>query len=420
MVRETIRGWIVCGFVMSAGLGVASAADPENAPELPVLDQINKSIEDVGRLSLHLRLGFEYSSLENTTAPAKGVTLRTRLGFLTREFSGVQGFIQLQNVENLIEDFRSPNGDGDPDYDVIADPEGSRIHQAYIDLTALPETVIRVGRQEIILDDARLIGNIGWRMHGQSFTGVRVRNSSIPGLSLDASWINQVYNILNNQDPDLDHLILLQAAYDVAEGTTATLFTYMLDTEADIRDNITYGLRLKGSLDRFSYDLLGALQDDHADGDNHDGAMLTARVDAKLSPVVLGIGYEYISGGSQPGEAFDTLFSTAHKFNGWADQFLATNGGGLGNGLQDYYGKLVWNWREVSVKLFYHAFHTTEDNGNGFDGWYGHEFDLDVSRPLLPGLRGAITCAFYRELDSNAANPTADEDVVWVRLEYNY
>ena len=87
--------------------------------------------------------------------------------------------IQPQFTTNFVEDYRWPGG-GDADYDVIADPDDTRIHQGYFDLKFIPDTVIRAGIQEILLDDVRFFGNVGWRQGAQSFTAITATNGKEP------------------------------------------------------------------------------------------------------------------------------------------------------------------------------------------------------------------------------------------------
>ncbi len=142
-------------------------------------------------------------------------------------------------------------------------------------------------------------------------------------------------------------------------------------------------------------------------------------------PINFGAGYAYLTGAdSKAGVGFDTLLSTAHKFNGWADQFLATNGGGVVNGLKDVYlyGGMDFSGSKLAVR--YHWFDTTESFAGGYSGQYGREFDVLLSRKFLIGGRHPVTAllkyAYYNETGDQSANPTADERVLWFRMIHHY
>ncbi len=387
-------------------------------------DSLGEAIRE-GQASIQLRLGFEYSSTDDALAPARGLNLRLRLGYRTAEYRDTSAFIQFHGLANLVEDFRFPGG-GEAGRDVIGDPDGERVHQAYVDYTGVPDTRLRLGRQEIVLDDARLIGNVNWRQNGQSFDAVSFSNQSIPGLTLYGALIGQVNTIFLTH-VDLDHLILLNARYAIDDQNNLTAFSYLLDTEISTptaQDSATYGVRANGQLaDIVRYDIAYAYQGDYQDGKRHNGDMINAFVGLNLEAVGFGIGYNRISGQDGKDLPFSTLYSTAHKFNGWADQFLATNAGTLAGGLEDVYVQVGTSILDAKVLLRYHMFDTTENSAGGtrFDKNYGDEIDLDITRGITENLTGQIRLAYYNETDGkNTSNPTTDEEVAWLRLLYKY
>ena len=419
MRKTDFKGLYVLGFIC-----LMMVIFPQFS-QASLIDDLTTALHD-GKATLQLRLGFEYANRDDATSPGRAFNLRTRVGYRTADFYNTQGYVQLQNVSNFVEDFRFKKDGafhGDLDRDVIADPDGSRVQQAYLDYKGVPATALRLGRQEITLDDHRLIGNVDWRQNGQSFDAAGVTNTAIKNLILYAAYINQV-NTITLEDVDLDSLILLHASYSLCQDHTLTLFTYLLDTEDETsaaRDSATYGLRFTGHYDRFNYAVDYAHQGDYQDGEGHNGDMFNVFVGAKVSLVDVGAGYSYISGQDGDDRPFDTLFSTAHKFNGWADQFLATNGGTLRDGLQDCYaqvGTKLWGTKFLAI---YHYFDTTEDQA--FDSSYGDEIDLLVARKLGTNLSGLLKYANYSEDDSSAngfANPTTDTEIFWARLNYAF
>ncbi len=399
-----------------------------------VVDELTQAIKD-GTPTLELRLSYEYSNYDEVVPPggkikhpANALNLRTRVGYRTGDFYSTSAYIQLHNLTNFMEEFRFPSGypteiEGDTANDVVADPDGSRVHQAYLDFKMIPATVVRLGRQEIILDDHRLIGNIGWRQNGQSFDAVTLTNRSLPDLTLFAGYVNQVNTIFLG-DMDLDALYLFHVDYKGLPGQTLGAFCYLLDTESEAdsaRDSSTFGLRAagKGAMVRYAVDY--AHQEDFADGEDHSGDMVNLFAGADIQIFSVGAGYSYISGQDGDDRPFDTLFSTAHKFNGWADQFLATNGGNLRDGLQDFYVQAGVKLMGFKFLALYHYFDTTEDDA--FDGTYGDEIDLLLVKKINKNITGLLKYAYYSQDDDKAngyANPTRDEEVFWARLQYKF
>jgi hypothetical protein len=369
--------------------------------------------------------GFEYKHRDDPTSPGQQFSIRTRVGYRSAEFLNTAAYVQLHNVSNVMEEYRfmyEGKMRGDLDRDIIADPDGSRFQEAYLDFSFIPDTVVRVGRQEIILDDARLIGNIDWRLNGQSFDAASITNTSIPDVKLYAAYVQQVNTILLD-GLDLDGMWLFNAGYSGIKNHHLSVYTYLLDTESELdtaRDSATYGFRFSGKTAPFSYYLDYSHQSDFADGEDHEADMLNLYLAGDLGYFTLGGGYSYISGQDGTDRSFDTLFSTAHKFNGFADQFLGTNGGGLTAGLQDYYAQAVTKLFDAKLVFAYHFFDSAEDD-NAFDGTYGDEFDALLVKPVAENLTFIAKYANFMQDDSTASgNPTRDTEILSVRLRYKF
>ncbi len=432
VMRESCQRCLNAGLLMIVFFALLLWGTPKVSAE--IVEEFSDALKS-GKPTLELRLSYEYSNYHDTAYPLKhpanGLNLRTRVGYRTGEFMKTTAYVQLQNVTNFMEQFRFKRGyptgswRGDTANDVIADPDGSRVHQAYLDLKFIPDTVVRLGRQEIILDDHRLIGNINWRQNGQSFDAVTVTNNSIANLTLFAGYINQVNTILLGY-MDLDAMYLFHAKYTGIKDQSLSAFVYLLDTEDDTpaaRDCATYGLRATGKVAMIKYAVDYAYQEDFQDGDHHQGQMFNAFVGTQLGITSFGVGYSYISGkNGQNDRAFDTLFSTAHKFNGWADQFLATNGGTWDPGLQDCYAQAGVNVMGVKFLAVYHYFDSTDEKDQ-FDGVIGDEIDLLATKKFTKNMSGLLKFAYYSQRDDEAngqANPTRDETVFWARLMYKF
>ncbi len=388
-----------------------------------------------GTPSAELRLGYEYSSTNDTTSPANAANVRLRLGYHSASYFDTGVFLQFHGMININENFRFPGG-GKSRRDVIADPDGERLHQGYVEYNGWSTTRLRLGRQEIILDDSRLIGNIGWRQNGQSFDGVSLVNNSISDTTITIGFVNRVNTIFLTH-VDLDHLILFNFEYLNQNRHRLAIYSYLLDTEqqtAAARDSVTYGIRSSGTFSDFvDYDLTYATQNDYRDGKNRNGDLFNVYIGGHFDLLSLGIGYSRISGQKGSDRPFDTLFSTAHKFNGWADQFAGTNGGSLTGGLEDLYFQVSKEILGTKFLIRYHIFDTVErtiigadsatDKDDNHSGRYGDEIDFEVLRKLTDYLTVRIKYSYYNEVDgtrNDVSNPTTDKNVFWARLAYNF
>ncbi|OQY19000.1 MAG: hypothetical protein B6I36_05395 [Desulfobacteraceae bacterium 4572_35.1] len=423
MMGKFVRICCVVGALIVAWTTLAGAT---------VLEDFTTALKS-GTADLSVLASYEYKNRDDATSPGKQFSLRTRLGYRTAAFYDVELYAQFHNLTNVQEDFRFLGG-GDADRDIIADPDGNRLYKAFLDYKGIPDTLIRVGRQEIILDDARLLGNIGWRLNGQSFDAVSATNTSVKNLKIYAGYANQVNSIFLT-NVDLDHFYLFNAKYSPLKNHSISVYTYLLDTEATAdaaRDCATYGFRFVGKPAPFNYYIDYTHQSDFADGEDHDADMLNVFVGGKIANKVnLGGGYSYISGQDGSDRPFDTLFSTAHKFNGFADVFLATNGGALISGLQDYYINASTKFAGFKFVAVYHYFDSLEDgsymNGNVntkiFDGTYGDEIDLVLIKPINKNIKLLIKYANFMQDDKTSngtANPTVDTEILTTRLEYKF
>jgi hypothetical protein len=309
--------------------------------------------------------------------------------------------------------------------DSIADPDGNRIHQLYADFTNLPSTRIRIGRQEIVLDDSRFFGNIGWRLNAQSFDAITLLNKSIPDTQIFLGYSENVASILLNEN-EYDGIYIANIKHSGIKGHNQTVFAYLVDADENNalkgpsvgHDVQTFGGRLNGELDALKYDFTYAHQSSWKDSDDIDVNFFQGELAYIFGSLTPGIGYAYHEGSDNAGgKGFSNLFSTAHAFNGWADQFLATNNGGLANGLQDYHASLTYKQWGMTFKAAYHYFDTTENHSYSDD--YGQEIDFLVSTPINDQLTATAKLAYF-DASSSAEKNSVKEDklVLWLRFSY--
>jgi len=156
--------------------------------------QIAQAVEI--KLSGELRPRFEYANnalSSGTKSPLKSdtrtfTTTRTRIGVKAIVDSDTSGFIQIQDVRTWggATPTGAPPSITQTGTSVAA--SGLDIHQAYIDLKNILDTglALKVGRQELVFDEHRLIGNIGWIQQGQTFDAVRGYYGLTDALSVTA------------------------------------------------------------------------------------------------------------------------------------------------------------------------------------------------------------------------------------------
>jgi len=328
----------------------------------------------------------------------------------------LSAYAEMTDVRNINDNYNSTDN-GQTTRAVVADPEQTRLTQAYLDLK-YKKTKLRVGRQVINLDNQRFIGSVGWRQMFQTMDAYTVTDSTIKNLNIFASYITQRNTVKISSKDTRD--VLVNVSYKVMPELKVTAYSYMLGSEHD-----TYGLSLTGkvALDdalKLSYRAEYATQDDSSIDDSGKGE---AKADAdyynlalgvNYSGILVGAGYESLSGTNltDGNTAFKTPYATLHAHNGWADMFLGT-GGAPTSGLEDMSGYIGYKAKGFGlIKVVYHDFQSEVGSTD-----YGTEVDA-VYKNKIPGVKGLS--GMIKAADYNADNYAVDTTKVWVMLDYKF
>ncbi len=337
-----------------------------------------------GKATLDMRLRSETVSQETKPDDANALTLRTRLGYQTGDYEGFKAFMEMthtaaiENNDYLVP--KGPGANGKTNYPVVADPEISRLNQAWVTYGGVSNTVFKVGRQRVKLDNDRFVGNVGWRQTEQVYDALVIANSSLPDTTLIYGYVTRAYNIFGAEVPSQSHLI--NVSYNGFSLGKIVGYAYMLDLlhDSGAADSQTLGLSFNGKYamnDDFTllYGLEFAQQSDYADApDTVDANYTKFEIGGKFRGVTAKIGQETL--GSNDGQyGFQTILATKHAFNGWADQFLTTPN----DGLVDNYFSIGGKPMGVKLLAVYHTY--TADNG-GDD--YGKELNLLAAKKFGP------------------------------------
>jgi len=386
-------------------------------------DDILKTMVADGKVSLNIRGRAEIADQDGFET-SQAYTVRTRLGFTSGEYNGFLAHIEVLDVRSADESLYNAAGLNDePDKTVIADPEDTRLNQFYANYDFEDfDGSVRVGRQRIILDDARFVGNVGWRQIEQTFDAVRLNfmpHEQIEGTYAYIWDVNRIFGPDADRDYESDsHIINL--SYDDSRIGKITGFGYLLDFDdestAAANSSNTYGVRyeatrpLKGDIEgpKIKYVFSYATQSDTGDNsDNYDAHYYLADVKyISESGCYVGGGWELL--GSDDGmAAFRTPLATGHAFNGWADVFLTTPD----DGLEDTYIYIGGNLPDgYKGKVVYHWFDPDEGSRD-----FGEELDAVVSKKISENMDLLAKYAYY-----NGDAAFADRARFWLQLTLNY
>ena len=328
-----------------------------------------------------------------------------------------QRFFGLIGLESTIasdnDSYRAASVDGPADHTIIADPESVEMNRLWLGYT-FADTTIKLGRQRIIYDNARFIGNVGWRQNEQTYDAVNVTTKLFPDTIVSYSYLNRVNRIFGSQHKaaagqnDFDsNSHLLNAGYTGIPNTKVTAYAYLLDLEnkaGDAQSNNTFGLSLSGTYplsDSFKLKFLAeyAHQTDAADSPlDYQADYYHVFLGGIVDKFDFGVGFESL--GTDDGMAFRTPLATLHAFNGFADKFLGTPPGGL----QDVYVSAgVKLPKGFALKAAYHHFFA-DDDGFGADD-YGDEIDLVLIKKINDNAT-FIAKASYYDADELATDTT--------------
>ncbi len=393
-------------FLASAAL---AAADAPAAPD-SIADAFSK-----GKVSLNVRA--RYEGVEQTALrDAAAFTIRTRLGFTTAPINGFKAMIEAENVTALDGDRYSQAGlnPGGAGRAVVADPEDSEINQAFLAYTS-GKTTFTGGRQRLVLDNWRFVGDVGWRQNAQTFDAVTLADKSVDKLSLTYGYLYQINRVFSDRHAQGDwesNSHVLNASYTGLPVGTLTGYAYLLDFDnAAVNSCATYGLSLTG-MPALSADLKLSYRAEYATQTDYGSSALNYSTDYFLGelglvakPGLFAVGYELL--GTDKSVGFKTPLATLHAFNGWADVFLATPGGGL----RDTYVKAGASLPGgFGLLAFYHDFET--DTGIQL----GKEWDIQLTRKLGKYVTGLVKYADF----SRDSGTVPDVKKLWLQVEFNY
>jgi len=369
-----------------------------------------------GKLNFSARYRFEHVDDDARPEEAHASTIRARLGYTTKVFNDFQVGIELDHVEALGGDnYDDLHGDT-TDHAVVADPEGTEINQAWIAYSGIDDTIFKVGRQRINLDNQRFVGGVGWRQNEQTYDSVKISNTSLQDTTIQYAHISNVNRIFGPNDgragtPAADanfdsNTNIFNMKYSGLGIGTLSAYAYLLDfDDAAAISTKTFGARFSGSQGdktKFLYTAEYARQSDYKDNPKSfdaDYYHLEAGIQAK--GVTAKLGMEILGADDDKG-AFSTPLATLHKFQGFADKFLVTPG----DGVEDLYASVFTKVFGAKVGIIYHDFEAEEGSSN-----YGDEIDLVIAKQVHKNVHVLLKYANY-----NADDFGSDTQKAWLQV----
>ncbi|MEO8777269.1 MAG: alginate export family protein [Rhodanobacter sp.] len=401
---------LLAASLLAAAISTPAAADSRDAALQPMSEPAPLQLE------WDTRLRQEQVDDDAFHRDASAATVRLRLGLRASFDNGWSALLEGAGVAGA--DHHSNSGaNGQAQYPAITDPRGSELNQAWLGWQG-DELGATLGRQRILLDNQRWVGNSGWRQFEQTYDGIALHWQPARDWTVRYDWLDRVHRVAG---PDAINPLarerrldtsLFNAAY-VRGAQTWVGYAY-LHEDRDVRaaSTATYGARWAGSYLQGGigpgWTLEFARQTDYANNPaNYAVNYWLFEPSWTLRALTAKLGWEHLGGDGI--HAVQTPLATLHAFNGWDDQFNVTPPGGLEDrylavngkfGRGPLAGKLAWT-------VTYHDYRA--DHG----GRYGSEWDAALAFALAKNLGALLKVANY-----HADGFGRDSAKLWLQLEW--
>jgi hypothetical protein len=324
------------------------------------------------RLRTEFRDGYG-SPLPKNSNPAFFISQRTRLNFGYQMYRLKLG-LSIQDVRVWGQDVSTVNKT------TTQNNDGLMLYEAWAEILLTDTTLLnkalsfKIGRQELVYDDQRLIGNLDWLQQGRRFDAAVLKYETPAWTIHLAAAYNQNqensvgtlynptppgnYSASTNGGSMYKSLEFLYIGRKLKTGMASFLFftdqfsKYSVDTvdNAAVKNyqSSTWARATTGFYFNNTFHKIGITAATYYQfGKSSSGQQVSAGllsgfaqyfISNKLSA---GVGIDYTSGGKTgtTSNNFDPLYGTPHKFWGFMDYYYAASPFGIG-GLTDYYIKL--------------------------------------------------------------------------------
>jgi|694.fasta_scaffold142070_1 hypothetical protein len=398
----------------ATALSTSALASPAPTSPDPVAAVLN------GKPILDLRGRWEEVEQTNLSRDAEAYTLRTQLGWRTASYDGFTGLVEISNVSRLAAEHYNTTVNGKTQYPTVADPALTRLNRAQLDWTPGKFLNVTLGRQRILLDDQRFVGDVNWRQNEQTFDAGRI-DSVLGPWSATYAYIGHVDRVFGDTQSWNARSHIANLSFKATPGLTVTAFYYGLEFRnhlagAKAASTETRGIKaaVGATVESWKLTYAGtfARQSPYGVNSTHFGATYS-ELDAAAS---YGLATFKLEGESLSGDgvhAFATPLATLHGFLGWDDVFLTTPAKGLKEVSEAVTLRSPWKhpWLLSDEATVRHLDFETERGRSNL----GDEWDMQNLAKLTPNLALLVKYADYKGV---VGSPSRRK--FWLSLEYIY
>ncbi|MCD6200815.1 MAG: hypothetical protein J7K46_03305 [Bacteroidales bacterium] len=386
-------------------------------------------------ITAEIRPRFEYrhgykTLFPDQAEPAVFISQRTRLN---ADFAGksFRAYVSTQNIRVW----------GDVSQLNKVDKYAMSVHEAWGEILFSESVSLKIGRQEIIYDDHRIFGNVGWTQQARSHDAAMLKLKPNENHHVDLvvaynagqeSLYRETYTLTNYKTFQVMH-------YQGRIGKSSLNFLFLnngLPYDADpdssvYKEKVSYsrtvGGRYSMKREKFGLNMAAYYQGGKNKMHNNLSAYYLAG-DLSLyliGPFSFGAGFEVLSGtdtrsrgvSGATDHSFTPFYGTNHKFNGWMDYFYVGNHGG-NVGLIDIYFPFKLTLEKIGIILVSHTLRpaATLATKTAVPGEWteyhqalGTEFDLSVAWKMAKNV--TVAGGYSRMFSSQAMQALKYPDI---------
>ncbi|MDO6392183.1 alginate export family protein [Pontibacter sp. BT731] len=251
----------------------------------------------------------------------------------------------------------------------LKDVPSTAMHEAWGEVALSDKFAVRLGRQEFVYNNDRLLGNVDWVQQARSHDGM-VLKARWRGISLDAGGaFNQEKEALFDTHYSMNNYKVLGFLWAKKQlGEQLSLSAMHIsdgfqrpDTVGGVYFRHTYGLDLNYKHERVQFN--GSLyrqSGEHGSGKKIAAYLAVGEATYTLQPFQFTLGTTYLSGMAgheHKVRSFNTLYATNHKYYGFMDYFINVPADTRQGGLHDNYLKTTFSpSASYNLSLDYHYF----------------------------------------------------------------
>ncbi len=297
---------------------------------------------------------------------------------------------------------------------------------------------VKLGRQELVYDDHRLMGNVDWVQQGRSHDALLLKYDANDWKMDVGGAFNQMQeNVFGTQYVANNYKAMLWFyGQKKAENLTADILWLNDAFEEDNTLHQTHWRHTIGGGAAYSFKKITLKGNAYWQGgktqtEQKISAYLVAfKADYSLPSMKFTLGADIVSGDNPNDndyQAFNTLYATNHKFYGLMDYYLNIPNDTKGGGLQDFF--LQWSYDATSktnLQMTVHQFLLSKEvydsNLEFLDRNMGSEIDLTMNHTINSDVNLKCGASIYLPTYSTQQIKGGDENQVsfwtWAMLSF--